>query len=68
MTKIYLTDTDNEAIVDFVKDHEELYEKHNGKFNEKARKNLWERFTPISKSVKELDLIPKNSMWQLNLV
>ena len=28
MTNIYLTDSDEEAIVDFVKDHEELYEKN----------------------------------------
>ena len=27
MTNIYLTDSDEEAIVDFVKDHEELYDK-----------------------------------------
>ena len=27
MTNIYLTDSDNEAIVDFVRDHEELYNK-----------------------------------------
>ena len=25
MTNVYLTDSDKEAIVDFVKDHEELY-------------------------------------------
>ena len=30
MTNIYLTDSDEEAIVDFVKDHEELYDKTNG--------------------------------------
>ena len=42
MTSIYLTDSDEEAIVDFLKDHEELHDK----INNKARKELlWERFT-----------------------
>ena len=45
MTNIYLRDSDEEAIVDFVKDHEELYNKTNIHFNDKARKeNLWVRF------------------------
>ena len=46
MTNIYLTDLDEEAIADFVKDHKELYEKTNEHFKDKARKGcLWERFT-----------------------
>ena len=32
MINIYLTDSDEEAIVDFVKDHEELYDKTNEHF------------------------------------
>ena len=46
MTNIYLTDLDQEAIVDFVKDHEEeLFNKTNEYFKDKARKEcLWERF------------------------
>ena len=45
MTNIYLTDSDEKAIVDFVKDHEELYDKTNVHFKHKARKDcLWERF------------------------
>ena len=45
MTNIYLTVSDEEAIVDFVKDHEELYYKTNKHFKDKARKEcLWERF------------------------
>ena len=44
ITNIYLTHSDEEAIVDFVKDHEELYHKTNGHFMEKAWKDcLWER-------------------------
>ena len=45
MSNIYLTDSDAEAIVDFVKDHKELYDKTNEHFKDKARKDcLWERF------------------------
>ena len=45
MTNIYLTDSDQEAIMDFVKDQEELYDKTNEHFMDKARKGcLWERF------------------------
>ena len=42
MTNIYLTDPDKVAIVDFVKDHKELYEKTNGHFNDEARMSLGE--------------------------
>ena len=49
MTKNYLTDSDEEAIVDFVKDHEELYNKTSEHFKDKAMKEcLWERFTSTS--------------------
>ena len=42
MTNIYLIDSDEETIVDFVKDHD----KTNDKFKDKARKDcLWEGFT-----------------------
>ena len=45
MTNIYLTDSDEEAIVDFVKGHKELYNKSNEHFKDKARKEcIWERF------------------------
>ena len=45
MTNIYLTDSDEEAIVDFIKDYEELYNKTNKHLKEKARKDcLWKRF------------------------
>ena len=39
MTNIYLTDSEEEAIVDFVKDHEELCNKTHKKFKDKARKD-----------------------------
>ena len=46
---IYLTDSD-EAIVDLVKDHEELFDKTNGNFKDKASKEcLWERLTSSCK-------------------
>ena len=38
MTNIYLTHSDEEAIMDFVKDHEKLYDKTNKHFKDKARK------------------------------
>ena len=45
MTNIYFTDSDEEAIVDFVKDHKELYDKTNDHFKDKTRKKcLWEMF------------------------
>ena len=45
MTNIYLTDSEEEAIVDILKDHEELYNKTIEHFNDKARKEcLWKRF------------------------
>ena len=43
---IYLTHSDEEAIVDFVKDHEELYDKTSEQLKDKATKDcLWQRFT-----------------------
>ena len=43
MTKIYLTDLDEEGIVDFVKGHN--HDNTNELFKDKARKEcLWERF------------------------
>ena len=45
MTNIHLTDLDEEAIVDIVKAHEELYDKTNEHFKDKVRKEcLWVRF------------------------
>ena len=45
MNNIYLMDSDEEAIVDFVKDYKEFYDKTNEHIKNKARKGcLWERF------------------------
>ena len=45
MTNVYLTDLDEEAMVDFVKDQEELYGKTIEHFKDKARNEfLWEEF------------------------
>ena len=42
MTNIYLTDSDEETTLDFVKDHEKLYNKTSKHFMDKARKEfLW---------------------------
>ena len=46
LINIYLTDSNEEAIVDFGKDQKELYDKNTEHFKDKARKEcLWERFT-----------------------
>ena len=38
LTNIYLMDSDEKAMVDFVKDHDVLYNKTNEHFKDKARK------------------------------
>ena len=46
LTNFYLTDSDEEAIVDFFRDHEELCDRTSEHFKDKTRKDcLWERFT-----------------------
>ena len=41
---IFLSDSDEEAIVEFVKQHEELYDKTNDSFKDKQKKEgLWEQ-------------------------
>ena len=68
---VYLTDSDKEAIVDFAKDHEELYNKTNKHFKDKAMMDcLWERFASSSKlSVKVCKTwSPKDSLWKLNTI
>ena len=43
MKSIFLSDSDKEAIVEFIKQHEELYDKTNDKFEDKQKKErLWE--------------------------
>ena len=47
---MHLTDSDEEANVDFVKDHETLYDKTSKHFKDKARKEcLWESFASSRK-------------------
>ena len=44
MKSIFLVDSDEEAIADFIKQHKELYDKTHDKFKDKHRKEgLWER-------------------------
>ena len=44
MKFIFLSDSDEEAIVEFVKQHEELYDKTNDSFKDKQKKErLWEQ-------------------------
>ena len=43
MKSIFLSDSDEVAVVDFMKQHEELYDKTHTKFKDKGRKEgLWE--------------------------
>ena len=43
MKSNFLTDSDEEAIVEFVKQHKELYDKTNNNFKDKQKKEtLWE--------------------------
>ena len=61
MKSIFLSDSDEEAIVDFVKQHEELFDKTQEKFKDKQRKErLWEtvaasRNLPVSAVKKFFD-------------
>ena len=44
MQSIFLSDSDKEAIVEFVKQQEELYDKTNDSFKDKQKKErLWEQ-------------------------
>ena len=53
MKSIFLSDSDKEAIVEFVKQHKELYDKTNDNFKDKQKKErLWEWLAPI-KTVKK---------------
>ena len=50
MKSIFLSDSDKEAIVEFVKQHEELYDKTNGSFKDKQKKEgLWEQLAATRK-------------------
>ena len=44
MKSIFLSDSDEEAIVEFIKQHKELYDKTKDKFKDKqSKEGLWER-------------------------
>ena len=46
MKSIFLSDSDEEAIVEFVKQQEELYDKTNNSFKDKQKKErLWEQLS-----------------------
>ena len=50
MTNIYLTDLGEEAVVDFVKDYEELYDNTYKHFKDKARKGVSGKVSPTATS------------------
>ena len=43
LTKVYPTDSEKEAIVDFLKNHEKLYDKNSEHFKDKPRKESYGR-------------------------
>ena len=48
MKSIFLSGSDEEAIVEFIKQNEELYDKANNSFKDKQKKEqLWEQFSAI---------------------
>ena len=47
MTNIYFRDSDEEAIVDIVKEHKELYDKTNDRFKDKVGSDVFDRGLPI---------------------
>ena len=48
MKSIFLSDSDKEVIVEFVKQHKELYDKTNDSFKDKQKKErLWESLSAI---------------------
>ena len=50
MKSIFLSDSDEETIVEFIKQHKELYDKTHYKFKDKQRKEgLWERLVASRK-------------------
>ena len=52
ITNVYLTDSDEEAIVDFLKDHKELHNKTSEHFKDKARKEfLWKYWSIVASSM-----------------
>ena len=63
MTNTHIKDSDEEAIVDFVKHQGELYNKTNEHFKDKARKNICWRRSPTAaicmSKCGRLDLNPK---------
>ena len=51
MNSIFLSDSDKEAIVEFVKQHKELYGKTNDKFKDKKRKEGLEERLAASRNL-----------------
>ena len=64
MKSIFLSDSDGEATVEFVKQHEELYDKTNNSFKDKQKKErLWEQLAAI-KTVKKWFRDSMYQIWQ----
>ena len=71
MTNIYLMDSDEEAVVDFVKDHEELFDKTNEYFKDDRKECLGEVLQQpqaVCQGVQDLVQIRKDSLRQAQTV
>ena len=72
MTNVYLMNSDEEAIVDFVKDHKELYKTDEGTtLSTRQERNVsWRPLPTVSscQTVQDLVLIPKDLLWQTHTI
>ena len=62
MKSIFLSDSDEEAIVELDKQHEELYDKTNDSFKDKQKKErLWETLTSARKFTSQHSQVVRDS-------
>ena len=67
MKSIFLSDSDKEAIVEFVKQHEKLYDKTNDRFKKKQKKErLWEQLAATRNSpYQHCEEVVRDSTYQI---
>ena len=66
MTNTFLTDSHEEVIVDFVKDHEELYDKTNELLKNKVRKDILresQEIQTLCPGLQDMVQLPKDMLW-----
>ena len=67
MKSIFLSDSDEEAIVEFIKQHKKLYNKTNDSFKDKQKKErLWEQLAATRNlPVKTVVRVVRDSTYQI---